>query len=115
MLQNSNSSLAELQDPSQLPLPSASGVFLLQPSQEGAEPYIGRTADLRRRIHRLLSPPLPDAKGLNFHGRCARLAWNLSGSDFETRYLFLRLLREQFPRDYAKRLRLRPAALVRVH
>ncbi|HEY4660653.1 MAG TPA: hypothetical protein VIG91_04065, partial [Terriglobales bacterium] len=37
------------------------------------------------------------------------------GSDFESHFLLYKLLRENFPRTYSTRLRLRPAALVKLH
>jgi len=96
-------------------LPASPGVFCLFAKTPTTEPYVGRTADLRRRMQRLLGPPEPKSKKLNLRDVCKNIAWKPTGSDFETRFAFLNLLREHFPRDYAKRLRLRPSALVRVN
>ena len=43
------------------------------------------------------------------------IEFTLTGSDFESQLLLYKLLREYFPKTYAARLRLRPAALVRLH
>src|SRR5579871_2431284 len=96
-------------------LPASPGVFCLFAKTPGTDPYVGRTADLRRRLQRLLSPPDQHSKKLNLRDVCGSITWNATGSDFETRFAFLNLLRDHFPQDYAKRLRLRPAALVRVN
>ena len=96
-------------------VPTSAGVFCLFAKTSGTEPYVGRTADLRRRMQRLLGPPEPYSKKLNLRDVCGSIAWNTTGSDFEARIAFLHLLREHFPQDYAKRLRMRPAALVRVN
>ena len=38
-------------------IPAAPGVFALRGEAENSEPYLTRTADLRRRLRRLLAPP----------------------------------------------------------
>ncbi len=38
-------------------LPAAPAVFVLRAAQAGAEPYVGKTANLRRRLMRLLGAP----------------------------------------------------------
>jgi len=93
--------------------PAAPAVFALRGAQEGAEPYVGKTANLRRRLQRLLAPPESQSKRLNLRERVATVEYSLTGSDFESTVLLYRLLRNEFPDTYQKRLRLRSAPVVR--
>jgi len=93
-------------------LPAAASVFLLR--GEG-EPYISKTANLRRRLQRLLGLPSEHSKRLNLRERVREIEFTLTGSDFESQFLLYRLLRRTFPKTYAARLRLRPAPLVKLH
>ncbi|HKV95436.1 MAG TPA: excinuclease ABC subunit C [Candidatus Angelobacter sp.] len=93
--------------------PATPAVFLLRGSDDEAEPYVSKTANLRKRLQRLLAPPESQSKRLNLRERISVIKYSLAGSDFESTVLLYRLLRKQFPQSYQKRLRLRPAALVR--
>jgi len=93
--------------------PATAAVFLLSAADDAAEPYISKTANLRRRLQRLLAPPESQSKRLNLRERVARIEYSLTGSDFEATVLQYRLLRSRFPESYQKRLRLRPAPVVR--
>jgi excinuclease UvrABC nuclease subunit len=93
--------------------PAAPAVFLLRGSDASAEPYISKTANLRRRLQRLLAPPESQSKRLNLRGRVTVIEYSLAGSDFESTVLLYRLMRAQFPEGYQKRLRLRPSSLIR--
>ena len=95
--------------------PAAPAVFALRGSDESAEPYVSKTASLRRRLQRLLAPPESQSKRLNLRDRVARIEYTLSGSDFESGLLLYRVLRKEFPKSYQKRLRLRPVPLVRLN
>jgi len=64
-------------------------------------------------LQRLLAPPGSQSKRLNLRERVAVIEYSIAGSDFESTVLLYRLLRKQFPQSYPKRLRLRPATLVR--
>ena len=88
-------------------------VFLLRGPDDAAEPYVSKTANLRKRLQRLLAPPESQSKRLNLRERVAIIEYSIAGSDFESTVLLYWLLRKQFPQSYQKRLRLRPAALVR--
>jgi excinuclease ABC subunit C len=92
--------------------PAAPAVFLLRGD---GEPYISKTANLRRRLQRLLCSPAEHSKRLNLRERVREIGFTPTGSDFESQFLLYRLLRENFPKTYAARLRLRPAALVKLH
>ncbi len=43
------------------------------------------------------------------------IEYSITGSDFESRFLLYRTLREIFPDDYRERLKLRPAPLIRLN
>jgi excinuclease ABC subunit C len=95
--------------------PAASAVFLLKPSDPESEPYVSKTANLRRRLIRLLGPTEERSKRLNLRHRISGIEYTPTGSDFESGFLMYRLLRASFPKTYAHRLRLRFAPLVKLH
>lgn len=92
---------------------AAPAVFALRGADGSAEPYVSKTANLRRRLLRLLSPPESQSKRLNLRERVARIEYSLTGSDFESVLLLYHLLRKEFPQAYQKRLRLYPASVIR--
>jgi excinuclease ABC subunit C len=112
-------------------VPAAAAVFALY-GRSGAEPYVSRTTNLRRRLIRLLgsaettlasspapattvavpAPSLPQRR-LNLRDRVARIEYWPVGSDFEAQLVLYRVLRQHFPDRYRDRLRLRPAPLVK--
>ena len=96
-------------------VPAAPAVFLLRPTDPAADPYVSKTANLRRRLQRLLSPPEERTKRLNLRDRVAAIEYSLTGSDFESGFLLYQLLRSVFPKTYESRLRLRFAPLVKMH
>jgi excinuclease ABC subunit C len=93
---------------------AAPAVFALRGAGE-SEPYVGKTASLRRRLQRLLAPPESQSKRLNLRERTATIEYSLTGSDFESVLLLYQALRQEFPDTYQKRLRLRPAPVVRLN
>lgn len=96
-------------------IPAAPAVFLLRTADPASEPYVSKTANLRRRLERLLSPPEERSKRLNLRDRVSAIEYSLTGSDFESGFLLYRVLRSAFPKTYAQRLRLRFAPLVKLH
>ena len=84
-------------------------------ADESAEPYVGKTTNLRKRLQRLLAPPESQSKRLNLRERTASIEYSLTGSDFESVLLLYQSLRQEFPETYQKRLRLRPAPVVRLN
>ena len=96
-------------------VPAAPAVFLLRASDPASEPYVSKTANLRRRLERLLSAPEEHSKRLNLRDRVHSIEYSLTGSDFESGFLLYQLLRSAFPKAYDKRLRLRFAPLVKMH
>jgi excinuclease UvrABC nuclease subunit len=65
-------------------VPALPGVFALRGAREGDEPYLTRTADLRRRMRRLLDPPESQSKRLNLREKVARIEYCVTGSEFES-------------------------------
>jgi len=96
-------------------IPAAPAVFLLRADDPQSEPYVSKTANLRRRLQRLLGQPTEHSKKLNLRDRVRWIEFTSTGSDFESGFLLYRLLRITFPKTYADRLRLRLAPLVKVH
>jgi excinuclease ABC subunit C len=94
--------------------PAAPAVFLLR-GPDGTEPYVSKTADLRRRLIRLLGPAEERSRKLNLREQVRSLEFQSTGSDFESGFLLYRVLRATFPDTYTKRLRLRFAPLVKLH
>ena len=95
-------------------VPAAPAVFLLR-GDAASEPYLGKTANLRRRLQRLLSVPEERTKRLNLRDRIRSIEYTATGSDFESGFLLYQLLRETFPKTYTARLRLRFAPMVKLH
>jgi excinuclease ABC subunit C len=96
-------------------VPAAPAVFLLRSDDPHAEPYVSKTANLRRRLQRLLGIATERSRKLNLRERVRWIEYTPTGSDFESGFLLYRLLRSTFPKTYAARLRLRFAALIRLH
>ena len=103
---------ADLDERFFLELPAGAAVFVFR--GEG-EPYVSKTANLRKRLQRLLGPPAEQSKRLNLRDRVREIEFTMTGSDFESQFLLYRMQREMFPKTYAARLRLRPAPLVKFH
>jgi len=95
-------------------VPDAPAVFVLRGHEVKAEPYVSKTANLRRRLVRLLSKSDERSKRLNLRERVATIEYSPTGSDFESGFLLYKTLREEFPKSYSERLRLRLAPLVRL-
>jgi excinuclease UvrABC nuclease subunit len=96
-------------------IPAAPAVFLLRGDVAGAEPYVSKTANLQRRLIRLLGSPLEVSRKLNLRDRVRWIEYSVTGSDFESGFLLYQRLRISFPKTYASRLRLRFAPLVKLH
>jgi excinuclease ABC subunit C len=96
-------------------VPSGPAVFLLRSVDAQAEPYVSKTANLRRRLQRLLGPASERTKKLNLRDRVRVIEYSATGSDFESGFLLYRVLRQTFPKTYQKRLRFRFAPFVKLH
>ena len=96
-------------------VPSAPAVFLLRGTDPASEPYVSKTANLRRRLQRLLSVPEERTKRLNLRDRVHSIEYTPTGSDFESGFLVYQVLRDAFSETYSNRLRFRFAPLVKLH
>jgi excinuclease ABC subunit C len=96
-------------------VPAGPAVFLLRGEDATAEPYVSKTANLRRRLQRLLGPVEERTKKLNLRDRVRTIEYCATGSDFESGFLLYRVLREAFPKTYQPRMRFRFAPFVKVH
>ena len=94
-------------------VPAAPAVFLLRGSDPQSEPYVSKTANLRRRLIRLLGPAEARTRKLNLRDHVAVIEYAPTGSDFESGFVLYKALRAVFPNTYEDRLRLRPAPLAR--
>jgi excinuclease ABC subunit C len=94
---------------------AAPAVFLLRGEDPISEPYVSKTANLRRRLQRLLSVPEERTSRLNLRERVRWIEYTLTGSDFESGFVLYQAVRAAFPKNYSNRLRLRFAALVKLH
>jgi excinuclease UvrABC nuclease subunit len=90
-------------------------VFLLRGADPQAEPYVTKTANLRRRLQRLLGPVEERTKKLNLRDRVRVIEYAPTGSDFESGFLLYSVLRATFPKTYQDRLRFRFAPFVKLH
>ena len=96
-------------------VPPTPAVFLLRGGDSQAEPYVSKTANLRRRLQRLLGPIDQRTRKLNLRDRVRWIEYTSTGSDFESGFLLYKVLRASFPKTYANRLRFRFAPLVKLH
>jgi excinuclease ABC subunit C len=65
-------------------IPALPGVFALRGHSAADQPYLTRTADLRRRVKRLLNPPESQSKRLNLRDKVAAIDYCVTGSEFES-------------------------------
>lgn len=96
-------------------LPAAPAVFLLEPRRAGAAPYLARTADLRRRVTRLLAARVEPSRRLHLREFAAAVRYRLTGSPFEQALVAYQHTRVLFPRRYRDLLRLRRPAMLKVN
>src|SRR5271170_7987784 len=102
-------------------LPARPGIFLLEmraaeaAGGTGAQPYLARTADIRRAAERLLGAPDPASKQLNLRAVAARIRYRVTGSKFEQNLAFYQNARFFFPSRYRELMRLRPPAMLKVN
>jgi excinuclease ABC subunit C len=96
-------------------LPQRKAVFALYGENEQAEPYIGVTPDLRRRLERLLRPAKGQTKRLQLVSRVRRIAWQATGSEFESLLVQFALLERVYGPKALDRMKLRPPAFVKFH
>ena len=94
-------------------LPQKCAVFALYGAEAHAEPYIGRTPNLRGRLERLLQPSAKHPRRLQLAGRVRRIAWQLTGSEFESLLAQFSLLEQVYGPKALDRMHLGHPAFVR--
>jgi excinuclease UvrABC nuclease subunit len=94
-------------------LPTSSAVFALYGAEAHAEPYIGRTPNLRGRLERLLQPSEKHPRRLQLAGRVRQIRWRLTGSEFESLLAQFSLLEEIYGAKALERMHLGAPAFVR--
>lgn len=104
-------------------IPAAPGVVCLRGADELSQPYLTRTADVRRRLRRLLdSPDAVDEHGrpvlskrLNLRERVRWIEWTRTGSEFESTVVLYCAARASFGAAEARRrLRLHAPFVLRM-
>jgi excinuclease ABC subunit C len=96
-------------------LPARPGVMILDMKVAGAQPYLARTADIRRAAERLLSPADPQSKRLNLREVAGHIRYRVTGSKFEQSFLHYQNARKYFPQRYRTLARIRPPAMLKVN
>src|SRR5438445_3675723 len=96
-------------------LPPRPAVCLIESREEKAEPFLIRTQNLQRRLHRLLGPIDPASKRLNLRDFARGIRYRLTGSPFEQTFTYYQLAKDRFPKRYRDLMRLRPAAVLKVN
>ncbi len=94
-------------------LPQSPAVFALYGADSRAEPYIGRTPNLRSRLDRLLQPSMKHPRRLHLAGLVRRIEWQLTGSEFESLLFQFELLQNEYGAKCLERMHLRHPAFVR--
>jgi excinuclease ABC subunit C len=96
-------------------VPASAAVFALRSAEPNAEPYVSRSASLRRRLIRLLGAADERSRRLSLRDRVCRIEYWPVAADFESQFVLYRILKQEFPSSYRDRLRLRPAPLIRLN
>jgi excinuclease ABC subunit C len=94
-------------------LPQSCAVFSLYGAEAHAEPYIGRTPNLRGRLERLLQPSAKHPRRLQLAGLVRRIDWRLTGSEFESLLAQFSLLEKVYGPKALERMHLGHPAFVR--
>jgi excinuclease UvrABC nuclease subunit len=95
-------------------LPPLKAVCLIEPREAFAAPFLIRTANLRRRLQRLLGPPDPSSKRLNLRPFVRGVRYRLSASPFDQSLTYYVQARALFPHRYRKLLRLRAPTVLKI-
>ena len=93
-------------------LPNRPAVFALWPAE--GEPYLSKTAMLRRRLLRMLSERERPSRLLNLRQTVRRIEYRITGSPFESALVLYREARRLFPDRYLKLLKLRMPPYVKI-
>ncbi|MBI3280975.1 MAG: hypothetical protein HYZ57_14160 [Acidobacteria bacterium] len=93
-------------------VPDSPAVFLIHP--RAGDPYLGRTALLRRRLKRLFLAGKRPSRLLNLRDVGVRIEYWLAGSRLELALVSYELARAHFPASYREYLKLRLPTYVRL-
>ncbi len=85
-------------------LPAKPAVFALR--GVAGEPYLNRTADLRRRLGKLLTAGPAQSRRLQLAGLVRRIAWAPTASEFEAQFLLYRASAAAFGERASRRMHL---------
>ena len=96
-------------------LPERPAVCLIEPREETAQPHLIRTANLRRRLQRLLGPFDSTSKRLNLRDFAHQVRYCVTNSAFEQSLTYYQLARRYFPKRYKDLMRLRPSPMLKVN
>jgi len=94
-------------------LPTSAAVFALYGAEAHAEPYIGRTPNLRGRLERLLQPSAQHPRRLQLASLVREIRWQLTGSDFEALLAQFSLLEKVYGPKCLERMHLGQPAFIR--
>ena len=95
-------------------LPPRPAVCLIEPREAKAEPFLIRTQDLQRRLQRLLGVLDAKSKRLNLQSFARGVRYRLTGSALEQTFTYYQNAKHFLPHRYAKVMRLRPPAVLKV-
>ncbi len=95
-----------------LAVPAAAGIFRVD--FDSGPPYVGKTADLRRRLRRLLVPRKGVSSRLTLREVARGVHYRRTGSSFESSFLLYRAIGHYRPGNTRDFLKLRPPAFVKV-
>ena len=93
-------------------VPDSAAVFILWPKE--GEPYLSKTARLRRRLLRLLRHRDTPSRLLNLRHTARRIEYRLTASRLESSMLHYELARRHFPESYLDIVRLRMPSYVKI-
>jgi excinuclease ABC subunit C len=96
-------------------LPERPAVCLIEAREEKAAPHLIRTANLRRRLQRLLGPLDPSSKRLNLREFARLVRYRVTNSAFEQSLTFYQIARQRFPKRYRDLMRLRPSPVLKIN
>ena len=96
-------------------LPARAGVCLIEPRSVGAEPFLIRTQDLRRRLTKLLGLLDAQSKRLNLREFAGAVRYRVTGSRFEQTLTYYHNAKALHPSRYRDLLRMRPPAVLKIN
>lgn len=93
-------------------VPDSPAVFVLWPKQ--GDPYLSKTARLRRRLRRLLRERETPSRVLNLRHTVARVEYQLTASGLASSLIYYEAARKHFPETYLELIRLRMPTYVKI-